>query len=432
MSLLKIDDIKKMAESDTWSKANGGSVTVNAVKQKNAVNVTRNLWEGPEIKNFRESTQKRFGFDFADKKSFPVGDDKFSWKKVANKFGHGSVESCLREADSATSFTQVLRAGIQQLVNNSYETVPTTFETWTSTVNSERDTELYAPLHGISFLREVGKQELFSESYAAGLDIKLINRKYGQVYAVERELLEDDQTGQFAKQSGLLGEYAKICWEVIAYAKLAGTFTGGAKANYQGLIVPNTETKPSTEANYPYTSSSAPFVGGGFNKPTSFTILNQTGIQNGFITLMGQKNLLGLYMNVDPKRLVIAPQNRFTAAILLNSSFYPSVPSGTAGATGGTFSINPIESIAALTITRYMFDNTGIVNPNSNAWYLMDDSKPFFVMQIRESASVIQEAPNSGESFNRDILRFRLVQRGNGDFIDPRFVYQGNDGSVTS
>lgn len=201
-----------------------------------------------------------------------------------------------------------------------------------------------------------------------------------------------DQTGQFAKQSGLLGEYAKYAWEVIAYAKLAGTFSGGVKANYQGLIIPNTETKPSNEANYPWTSSSAPFVGGGYNKPTSFTVLNQTGIQNGFIALMGQKNLLGLYMNVDPKRLVVSPQNRFTAAILLNSSFYPSVPSGTAGTPGATFAINPIESIASLTVSRFMFDNTGVVSPTSSAWYLMDDSKPFFVMQVNSNCPAEEQS----------------------------------------
>lgn len=430
--LLNLDEIKKMSESDTWTNKDGKTVLVNAARPGNQSALRENLWQGPEIKSFRESFKRKHGMDFADSKAFPVGSTRFSWKKVANKLGHGSVESCLREADSATSFTQVLRAGIQQLVNNSYETVPTTFDSWTSTVNSERDTELYAPLHGISFMREVGKQELFSESYAAGLDIKLINRKYGEIYAVERELLEDDQTGQFAKQSGLLGEYAKLCWEVIAYAKLAGTFTGGAKANYAGLIIPNTETKPSTEANYPYAAASAPFVGGGYNRPAAYTVLNQTGIQNGFISLMNQRNLLGLLMNVDPKRLVVSPVNRFAAAILLNSSFYPSVPSGTAGATGATFAINPIESIAALTVSRFVFDNTGLITGSSNAWWLMDDSKPFFVMQVRESASVIQEAPNSGESFNRDIIRFRLVLRGNGDFIDPRFVWQGNDGSVTS
>jgi len=432
MSLLNLDQIQKMSESNSWKNNKGETILVNSSKPKNTQQIRENLWQGPEVKSYRESFQRKYGFDWADQKAFPVGDNKWSWNKVANKLGHATVGSALREADSATSFTQVLRAGIQQLVNNSYETVPTTFESWTSTVNSTRDTELYAPLHGISFMREVGKQELFSESYAAGLDIKLINRKYGEIYAVERELLEDDQTGQFAKQSGFLGEYAKLAWEVIAYAKLAGVFTGGVKASYAGLVVPNTETKPSTEANYPFTSSSAPFQGGGSNRPTSFTVLNQTGIQNGFIGLMNQRNLLGILMNVDPKRLIVSPLNRFSAAILLNSSFYPSVPSGTAGTPGATFAINPIESIAALTVSRFVFENTGVIDGQSNAWYLLDDSKPCFVMQVRESASVIQEAPNSGESFDRDIIRFRLVMRGNGDWIDPRFCWQGNDGSVTS
>ena len=430
-NLMSLDDIKKMAESNSWTNAKGQPVVVNGLRPENTRKLRENLWQSPEVRSYRESFQRKHGFDWADSKAFPVGSDRFSWKKVANKLGHGSVESALREADSATSFTQVLRAGIQQLVNNSYETVPTTFESWTSQVNSERDTELYAPLHGISFMREVGKQELFSESYAAGLDIKLVNRKYGEIYAVERELLEDDQTGQFAKQSGLLGEYAKLCWEVIAYAKLAGKFTGGAKANYAGLVIPNTETQPSNEANYPFATPAAPFVGGGSNRPATYTMLTQAAIQAGFISQMNQRNLLGLLMNVDPKRLIVSPYNRFNAAILLNSSFYPSVP-GSAGTTGATFAVNPIESIASLTVSRFVFEPSGTIDGQSTAWYLADDSKPFFVMQVRESASVIQEAPNSGESFNRDIIRFRLVLRGNGDYIDPRFIYQGNDGSVTS
>lgn len=429
--LKTVAEIQKMSEGNTWTNAKGEQIQVNSPIPSNVKKIRENLWEGKEIKSFRENFQKKHGFDFADKEAFPVGDDRWSWTKVANKLGHASVESCLREADSATSFTQVLRAGIQQLVNNSYETVETTFESWTSTVNSKMDTELYAPLHGISFMREVGKQELYSESYAAGLNIKLVNRKYGEIFAVERELLEDDQTGQFAKQSGLLGEYAKLCWEVIAYAKLAGVFTGGVKAQYAGLVIPNTETKPDNESNYPYAQSSAPFQGGGYNRPSSYTILDQTGIQNGFIAMMNQRNLLGLIMNVNPRRIICGPKQRFSAAVLLNSSFYPSVP-GAAGTTGATFAINPIESIAALTVSRFVFKNTGVIDGSSMAWYLIDDSKPCFVMQIREGASVIQENPTSGESFNRDIVRFRLTQRGNGDWIDPRFCWQGNDGSVTS
>jgi hypothetical protein len=315
-------------------------------------------------------------------------------------------------------------------VNSSYQTVPTTFESWTKTVNSTKREELYAPLHGLSFLSEVGSQELYPESRAAGLDIKLINRKYGVIYPIEKGLLEDDQTGQFAQQASLLGEYAKLALEAMTYAKLAGVFTGGAVANYSTLSIPNTETKPSTETNYPWSTS---LVGGGANRPSSYTILTQAAVQASFIGLMNQKNLLGLKMSVDPNRLIIGPAFRFDAAVLLNSSFYPSNSvTGTAGTTGNSFAINPIESIAALTVTRFMFKNDATVDGTSKAWYLVDDKKPWFITQIRQAALIEQESPTAGESFNRDIIRFKLSLRANADHIDPRFAWQGNDGSVTS
>lgn len=439
--LMSLEEIRKMSESDAWTKADGKRVLINEAKKSNVQAVRKNLWENEDVKSFRENFRKKVGFDFADKKEFPVHEAGFSWGKVAQKCGFSSVRAALREADSSSTFVQVLRAGIQNLVNTMYETVDTTFESWTSTVNSGRDTELYAPLHGVSFIREVGKQEIFSESHAAGLDIKLKNRKYGTIFAVEWELLEDDQTGQFAKQAGLLGEYAKLALEVICYAKLAGKFSSNTVANYAGLQVPSTETQPSYEANYPWTTSAAPLRGGAYNKPSSFGTLTQNNIQNGIIALMAQPNLLSIKMNVDPRRILISPYYRFDAAVLLNSSFYPSQggisagsPSTNAGTTGNIFAINPIESVAALSVSRFMFTNASgsvaTATSNSSAWYLIDDSKPCFVLQIREAASVVQEAPNSGESFDRDIIRWRLRLRTNADWIDPRFAWQGSDGTV--
>jgi hypothetical protein len=40
------------------------------------------------------------------------------------------------------------------------------------------------------------------------------------------------------------------------------------------------------------------------------------------------------------------------------------------------------------------------------------------------------EARNSGASFEYDVLRFKARMRGNADFIDSRFAWQGNNGSV--
>lgn len=428
--MLSIQEIEKAIQAGSLMNSKGNRVSINEANAKNTQAIQKNLWENKEVKWMRESFQKKHGFDFADSKKFPVMESGFDWNKVAKKCGYPSLDVAFKESDSSSSFVQVLRAGVQSVVNSMYMSVPTTYEAWTTTVNSNKNTELYAPLHGVSFLREVGAQEIYGESRAAGLDIKIVNRKYGTLFSVEKELLEDDQTGQFAKQAGLLGEYARLAMEVICYAKMAGKFSGGALANYAGLVIPNTETQPANETNYPFTSSAAPFVGGGSNRPASFGLLTQPNIQAGFIGLMNQLNLLGLKMQVDPQTIAIGPKYRFDLAVLLNSSFYPSQVSTSAGTTGSAFAINPIESIAKAVISRFMFDNTGSVSNNSSAWYVMDANKPFFVSQLRNAAEVTQEAPNAGESFDRDVIRFKVTMRGNADYIDPRFIWQGSDGSV--
>lgn len=429
--MLTIDQIEKvntdvMRESSEKTES-GKTIRINEAKYKNKRAVQRAVWESEEVKYLRENMMRNHHFDLADSKSFPVLDDRFSWSKVARKFGYPSIGMALREADNSTGFVQVLRAGSQSIANNMYLTVPTTFESWTTTVQSKRDTELYPPLQGLAFLTEVGQGEMYGETRAAGLDLKLSNRKFGVIYPLTKELLEDDQTGQFAQQTSLIAEYCKLAVECYVYAKVAGKFTGGALAQYATLIIPNSETQPSQETTWPFTTS---FVqGGGANRPNSYGVLSQANIQNAFIGLMNQKNILGLKMAVDPDTILIGPKYRFDLAVLLNSSFYPSQP-GSAGTTGTSFAINPIESIAKAVVTRFMFKNDGTVDGTSGAWYLLDSKKPFFIVQMREAVSIMQEAPNSGDSFNRDVVRFKGTTRFNADYIDPRFIWQGSDGSV--
>lgn len=394
--------------SDTPTKLFGR----NTAEQNRKVLESR-LWKSTDEKEMVEDMKKKFGVDIRDSKAFPIMESSFSWKKVRQQ---------LREADSAGSFSQVLRAGVQAIVNSMYQTVPTTFEEWTHTMPSSKDTELYAPLHGIKFPREVGRQEKYPEVRAAGLDIKLTNRKYGTMYPIERELLEDDQTGQFSKQAGILGEYAKQVLEVLCYAKLASV----ASMKYDDLSVPVSETKPSDEATYPWSTA---LVGGGKTRPAAYGALSQANIQSGFIALMNQLNLLGLKMSVQPDRLLISPRYNFDLAVLLHSSYYPS-GAAAAGNVGGAFAINPIQGIADKTVSRFMFDNTGSVNADSKAWYLVDSKKPWFVCQVREAAVVEQENPASGLSFDSDVIRFKVRIRANADHIDPRFAWQGSDGSV--
>lgn len=390
------------------------------LKEANKAATKRALYNSPETKKMRESFKKSYGFDpLTDHEKFPVRDPNFSWGKFMEKIGS------IREADAASSFVQFLRAGIQNITMGMYETVPVTYEDWVTVVASSKDTELYAPSQGVAFPREIPYSGKYAEVGVAALDISLKNRKFGSIYGVEKNLLEDDQTGSFQRQASLMGEYLKILNEVWIYGKLQSV----SGMSYLDLSVPVSETKPSYEANYPWTGAAAPLRGGGFNQPAAFAALSQSTIQNGLIALMNQLNLQGIRMNVTPTRLLITPHYAFDASVLLHSAYYPS-GAAAAGNVGGAFAINPIKGILDLSISRYIPNHLGSYAGDTKPWFIVDDTKPWFVLQLREAIAIEQENPMSGRSFDEDIIRWKARSRMNADFIDPRFAWRGSDGSL--
>jgi hypothetical protein len=368
--------------------------------------------------------------DIFNEASFPVHNPTFDWRKVREKL------SGLRESENTTGWTQLTRAGIQSLVDKSYETADTTFEDFCHVINSTRREELYAPIQGIGFPGEVSEGGIYPEAKASGLDIKILNRKYGEIFPYTMELEEDDQTGQMSSQVGLIGEYLKQVYEVIVYAKMASVAPGTAVMQYGGLVARPTETKPSYEANYPWAPPATPLKGGianvsGYTRPTAYAALTQATIQSALIAMANQVNQLGLRMNVKGNRIIASAWYEFDLATLLHSTSYASNTTATAaGSTGGAFGVNPIKGILQPTIGKFVFDQNGIPSAISKRVVIVDDTKPFFIVQMREAASTVQEAKDSGDSFNRDVTRTKGRTRGNADIIDPRFMFQLSDGSA--
>lgn len=380
----------------------------------------------PEMKNFREGVKRRLkrgGIDLdpvTDTKKFPVWKESFSWGKFRQQ-----LDEKFKEADSETMYPLMLAAGVLQNVIGMYTVVKPSYQDWVTVTPTKLVDTPVAPLHGLSFPREVGEEMPYPVSQTAALSMKFHARKYGTMLEITQELLDDDQTGQFKMLSGQLGEYMQLVREVLVYGRLASV--GGM--SYAGFTPGASETQPAEESNYPWTVATSSFVGGGYNKPASFGSPTVANLEAGAIALKQQKNKLGIALSINPKRIIAGPKYMFDIAVVLNSAYYPAV-GGSAGTTGTTFAINPLKGIADLTVTPFIFDNTGAAVNNSTAWYLCDDSKPFFQLLDREPISVVQEAPNSGESFSRDVVRFKASTRCIADFVDPRFIWQGNDGSV--
>jgi hypothetical protein len=387
---------------------------MSSLKERNLKVIQKHLVENKEIKTLRETMMKRFGVDpITDEKLFPFKEGRVDMQALKVK---------LEEADSGSAFPQFLRAGLNQIVLGMYEATPTTWQEWVTAVATDKDTEIFAPNHGVAFPREVGRGEKYPEVGMAALDIELKMKKFGALHATEMEFSMDDKSGSLMQQQGLMGEYLAILKEVYIMGKLASV--SGMK--FQDLIIPVSETKPSSESSYPWSQA---FVGGGANKPASYGALNQANIQAGIIALMNQKNLQGIKMLVNPDKLIIGPQYKFDAAVLMNSAFYPS-GAAAAGSVGGAFSVNELKGLLDIVVSRYMFKQDGTVNGDSKAWYLVDSKRPFFVCCERTPVAVEVEAPNTGAHFEQDLYRAKAHTRFNADFLDPRFAWQGNDGSV--
>lgn len=405
---------------DSYLDSRTGS---NVLREKNAAALKRHAFNNVETKKMRENFKRKFGFDFASEdgqKKFPVMKEGFSWSKFK-----GQLEEKLREADSESAFSQFTVAGLLQNVNSMYQLVKPSYLDWATVTPTNLLETPIAPLHGLSFPREVGPQSPYPEVGAAALSLKIRAKKYGSMYPVEKELLEDDQTGQFKQQSGMLGEYLQLLTEVLVYGKLQSV----ANMKYNNFSVPTSETQPDDEAVYPWAPATTPFIGGGFNRPAAYGVLSKDNIQAGIEALMQQKNLLGINMMVNPTRLLISPFYRFDAAILMNSAYYPS-GAAAAGNTGGAFAINPLQGILDVSVSRLMPNNLGVFGTNSKAWFLVDSTRPWFQVLVRVPVGVEQENPMSGASFDRDIIRTKCYTRMNADFVDPRFAWKGSDGSV--
>ena len=65
------------------------------------------------------------------------------------------------------------------------------------------------------------------------------------------------------------------------------------------------------------------------------------------------------------------------------------------------------------------------------AW-VIGDPKRGLVFQRRDPLEIIQENSQSGDSFRMEVYAFRARERFEVDWIEPRFAYLGNDGTVTS
>lgn len=327
----------------------------------------------------------------------------------------------MREATAESAFGQLLRAGVNNFMFDAYQLVPTIYQDLVRVASSNKYEELYAPLYNSELPQEVFPSEPFDDSKILGLDVHVRNRKFGRMLSFERELVDDDQTGQITQRAANLGEMMRYVEELQVMIAIDGAInpqTGGA--GYSFSVLGNQLQTPGQ--------------------------LSQPNLELADIQAQNMVDPLGNFMLVTPDTVLVSPADKFNLLKLLNSTLQPSVPGTSGGAigqsggalggqTGWTMTINPLQGEYAAKVSRFVRGATssqggpGLKGPGQDgshgACYLLQ-SKKSIVFQDRDPLEIVQEAPNSGTAFSYDQYRYRVRRRFAVRVIDPRFLIQIN------
>lgn len=347
-----------------------------------------------------ESLKNRFGLDAT---MVEWDNPNLSIKKLYENFDR-KVAPTLREANPESVFGALLRYGVQNFMFDAYKSVTDFIYTDLVTVRQSRNRqEWYAPLFGPEIPQDVPPGGKFEDSRLQGLDVEVVNKKVGRTISFERELIDDDQTGQIAERATQLGERMRYKEEadvlgvdVFTTSPLGRGLTGVAGQSYSAAIG---------------------------NRPASFGPLNQPNLEAADIAMMNMLDPLGNRIMVRPSLLVVSPADKFNAAKLINSTLQPSVPgaagqtanTATSGTTGWTMTWNPLQGLYRLLVSRFM---------PSGYWYIIDPRGIIF--QDRDPLELMMEARDAGRSFERDEFRYRVRRRYQTAVIEYRFAYAGN------
>lgn len=305
----------------------------------------------------------------------------------------------LHETNSVTTFGWLLRSAVQEFANEVYGNIAVIYPNLVTEITSRRRSEIYGGLYRGSMPRLVDAGEKFQDTTFKGFERELVNYKFGHIETFERELFDDDQTGQIRSRAGNLGENFRTFEEIYVLTRLFG-----AARTEEGVDIPAST----------YASGNV-FTTAIGNRANPYVRLSQAALEAAHVAQRTMVDPIGRKFLVNPTTLLVSPIDEMEALRILNS---PMMANTAASATANL--INPLQG-------RYTVYSSPFIR--SKAW-LLGDFKRGFVFQRRDALEITQENPNSGMGFEQEIYAFRARERFEADWIEPRFAYLGDDGSV--
>lgn len=146
-----------------------------------------------------------------------------------------------------------------------------------------------------------------------GTQVRTVHSTYGLGFRITMEMLQDDQFGIMRQMSSDLAESAADHQERLAWGLVNDGFTG---TTYTGL-----------EADTLFSSTHTILKGSSAVNQTNIlspaVALSQTGIEDILTLALTAESDEGRFINVQPRTLVVHPEESHNAFVLLNTEFKP-------------------------------------------------------------------------------------------------------------
>jgi phage major head subunit gpT-like protein len=352
------------------------------------------------IQEFREEIKEEYRIDPEDALAEMMGNVNFSARRWQRSYREQSARtSRFGEANSASAFSQVLRYGITRLAAEGYELEPSVYENEVAEVVPSKGFEnYYAPFFRPGRGGPVERGQAYPEVKMSGLNVTIRNYKFGSVLELERELVDDDQTGEVVQQGSLIGESLTYEMDMFGFGQMYATsWTYSVSVNTGAISTPQVK-----EAH---------------------RILRKVHDPNG--------NLLV----IKPDTLLVDSDEELEAVQVMDSWLLAQNPGATP--TAGTMpyfgTINPLRGKYRVVGTPWMSE--AAKSPTNANGYGTDGATPpkfllrakkRIILQTRNPLEVVQEAPNSGTSFRQDVLAYKGRMRFGAGTVDNRYACRLN------
>lgn len=310
----------------------------------------------------------------------------------------------LREVATTSEFPTLLRVGLKQILFDSYNDEPSTFQEWVRAEPSDKPAEDWLEMNRLGTLPFVGEGDPYpSADVAIDRAVRIANAKFGMKFAVTEEMIKFDKSNQIRQYPTDLGQAAKQTLEATAY---------GVLTNANNYVRNSTTNDNDVGANTAATTFSA----GG--------LIQALGV---LTTMKDRKS--GRYFNIMPDTLVVTPRLEFAAKQLLMSPELLPVGSGY------TYSnVPPVYGQGTSNVFRGIVSRI-IVTPwlgTSYQWVLMK-AKRAVVYQEVEPLQLLTGAidyQNNGAYFNYDRIEYRVRLWFGFGMLNDRFAYYSSSSTA--